>query len=137
MPLLLQGVAGSLGWLAREELPHDATRPAADHPVTLSARRRRRRLLEILLALALALAAAAAAAAAERVVAIQLEVRLGEQHELLLRLAPAQLHEAHRLAALGALEQVTHGAAVSVFAVMHGGELREETVELDARAWEV
>ena len=45
------------------------------------------------------------------------------------------MHMHMHLAALGALEQVTHGAAVSVFAVVHGGELREEAVELNARAW--
>ena len=45
------------------------------------------------------------------------------------------MHMHMHLAALGALEQVAHGAAVSVFAVVHGGELREEPVELNARAW--
>ena len=45
------------------------------------------------------------------------------------------IREARRLAALGALEQVAHGAAVAVLAVMHGGELGEERVELGARAW--
>ena len=45
------------------------------------------------------------------------------------------IHIHMRLAALGALEQVTHGTAVSVFSVVHGSKLREEPVELDARAW--
>ena len=45
------------------------------------------------------------------------------------------IHIHMRLAALGAVEQVTHGTAVSVFSVVHGSKLREEPVELDARAW--